>query len=73
MAIPAYLFSGVHDYTVSYPLSKQGLEKLEAPRKGFYSFQQSAHSPIFEEPAKVREILTKDVLGGATGLAERAG
>jgi hypothetical protein len=38
--------------------------------KGFYTFKQSAHSPLFEEPDKMGEIMRKDVLKGAKGLAD---
>jgi len=37
-----------------------------APVKGFYIFAESAHSPIFEEPEKMREYLRQGVLTGAT-------
>jgi pimeloyl-ACP methyl ester carboxylesterase len=69
--IPIYFFSGIYDYTVNYTLAKDYFEKIQAPVKGFYTFEQSAHSPIFEEPEKVQMILQKDVLVGANGLADR--
>ena len=68
--IPVYFFHGLHDYTVSYTLAKDYLEKLQAPLKGFYTFERSAHSPIFEEPEKMRRILQEDVLAGANNLAD---
>ena len=68
--IPVYFFSGVYDYTVSYTLSKEYFEKLQAPIRGFYTFQKSAHSPIFEEPQKVKEIMLKDVLNGTNSFAD---
>ena len=68
--IPVYFLHGVHDYTVSYPLAKAYFDLLEAPVKGFYTFKQSAHTPFFEEPDKVREILRADVLTGRNGLAD---
>jgi len=68
--IPVYFLHGVYDYTVSYPLAKSYFELLEAPMKGFYTFKQSAHTPFFEEPEKVREILRADVLTGTNGLAD---
>lgn len=55
--IPVYFFHGVYDYTVSYPLAKEYFNTLQAPIKGFYTFEKSAHSPIFEEPEKVKQIL----------------
>lgn len=68
--IPVYFLSGVYDYTVSYTLAKEYLEKLQAPVKGFYTFKESAHSPIFEEPQKAKQIMLTDVLKGASTLAD---
>jgi pimeloyl-ACP methyl ester carboxylesterase len=70
LEIPVYFFHGVYDYTVSYPLAKSYYEMLVAPVKGFYTFKQSAHSPLFEEPGKMREIFRLDVLKGYKGLAD---
>lgn len=71
LRLPTYFLHGVYDYTVAYPLTKAYFAQLRAPLKGFYSFEQSAHSPIFEEAEKTRKILREDVLGGVTGLADR--
>jgi pimeloyl-ACP methyl ester carboxylesterase len=68
--IPVYFFHGIYDYTVSYPLAKAYFDALKAPIKGFYTFEQSAHSPLFEEPKKMKEILQKDVLAGTNNLAD---
>jgi len=68
--IPVYFFSGRFDYTVNHNLSEAYLETLTAPVKGFYLFDDSAHSPIFEEPAKVRQVLQQDVLNGTNDLAD---
>lgn len=67
--IPVYFFHGIYDYTVSYTLAKEYFEKLKAPVKGFYTFEQSAHSPLFEEPAKMQRILREDVKRGMNNLA----
>lgn len=72
LEIPIYFFHGVYDYTVSYPLAKSYFELLDAPVKGFYTFKRSAHTPFFEEPEKVREIMRTDVLTGLKGLADPA-
>jgi pimeloyl-ACP methyl ester carboxylesterase len=67
--IPVYFFEGIYDYTCSYTLARDYFEKLKAPIKGFYTFEQSAHSPIFEESEKVQKILQEDVLTGENNLA----
>lgn len=68
--LPVYFFEGIYDYTCSFNLAKDYFEKLKAPVKGFYTFEQSAHSPIFEEPEKSLRILREDVLVGANNLAD---
>jgi pimeloyl-ACP methyl ester carboxylesterase len=70
LAIPAYFFHGVYDYTVSYQLAQDYVEALKAPLKGCYTFERSAHSPILEEPQKVQRIMRADVLAGSKGLAD---
>jgi pimeloyl-ACP methyl ester carboxylesterase len=68
--IPVYFFHGIYDYTVSYPLAKSYLAQIKAPLKGFYTFNHSAHSPLFEEPVLVRKIIENDVLNGRNSLAD---
>ena len=57
--IPIYFLAGKYDYTCCYSLQKEYYEQLNAPSKGFYTFENSAHSPLFEEPEKGLEILHK--------------
>jgi pimeloyl-ACP methyl ester carboxylesterase len=68
--IPVYFFHGIYDYTVSYPLAKNYFEQIKAPMKGFYTFGNSAHSPLFEEPVLVRRIIEKDILNGTNTLSD---
>jgi pimeloyl-ACP methyl ester carboxylesterase len=69
--IPVYFFSGKYDLTVNHDLAKEYLKKIESPVKGFYTFDNSAHSPIFEEPGRFLEIIVKDVLNQTTLLADK--
>ena len=71
LEIPVYFFSGIYDYTCSYTLARDFFEKLQAPIKGFYTFKQSAHSPLFEEPNRFIEIMVDDVLNGNVDLADK--
>jgi pimeloyl-ACP methyl ester carboxylesterase len=48
--IPFYVVHGIYDYSVSYTLAKEYLGVLEAPKKEFITFSNSAHSPNMEEP-----------------------
>jgi pimeloyl-ACP methyl ester carboxylesterase len=64
--LPVYFFSGIYDYTVSCSLSEEYYEKLQAPSKGYYIFEKSAHSPLFEEPEKMVRILLEEVIVGGS-------
>jgi pimeloyl-ACP methyl ester carboxylesterase len=68
LKLPVYFFHGIYDYTVSYVLAKEYFEKLQTPLKGFYTFEQSANSPLFEEPEKMVHIMLEDVLAGKNNL-----
>lgn len=57
MSVPTYIFHGTFDYTTPYPLAKEFYQQLKAPQKRFFSFDNSAHSPIMEEPEKFNAIL----------------
>ncbi|MHC1702870.1 MAG: alpha/beta fold hydrolase [Tenuifilaceae bacterium] len=69
--IPIYFICGKYDLTVNVDLSRNYFNRLNAPMKGFYTFENSAHGPLFEEPERFREILEKDVLQENTYLADK--
>jgi pimeloyl-ACP methyl ester carboxylesterase len=71
LAIPVYFFEGIYDYTCSYTEAKSYFENLKAPIKGFYTFEQSAHSPLFEEPESFIEIMVNDVINSNVNLADK--
>lgn len=62
--IPVYFLHGVYDYQTSYTVAKEFYDQLKAPKKQFFTFENSAHCPIFNEPDRfnkiVREILAKE-------------
>ncbi len=68
--IPVYFLSGKYDLTVNIHLSKAYLAALHAPLKGFYTFQHSAHSPLFEEPDTVKQVIENDILKGKNSVAD---
>ena len=68
--VPIYFLSGAYDYTVNYQMAKDYCKEIIAPLKAFYTFENSAHSPMFEEPERFNEILVKDVLNLSTYLAD---
>ncbi|MGL6199326.1 MAG: alpha/beta fold hydrolase [Lachnospiraceae bacterium] len=57
--IPFYIIQGAYDYMVSHVLAKKYLDALSAPKKGFFTFSHSAHSPNMEEPEKFIEVFRK--------------
>ncbi|MCE1252197.1 MAG: alpha/beta hydrolase [Anaerolineae bacterium] len=69
--LPVYFLVGKYDYTCSYQLAKEYLNSIDAPVKGFYTFENSAHSPFFEEPQRVRLILQEDVIHASNLLADK--
>lgn len=68
--VPVYFLHGVFDYTCSFTLAEDYFRALDAPVKGFYRFDDSAHSPILEEPDLAHDVMRLDVLRGANGLAD---
>jgi pimeloyl-ACP methyl ester carboxylesterase len=68
--VPVYFMSGKYDLTVNVELSREYYKCLYAPLKGFYTFENSAHSPLFEEPERFRKILEQDVLKSRISLAD---
>ena len=72
LEIPTYFCSGRFDYTVSIDEARSYLQKIQAPLKGFYTFERSAHSPMFEEPDMMLRVLKEDVLTLSNQLADGA-
>ena len=60
--IPVYVFHGIYDYQTSYTVAKEFHEQLKAPKKQFFTFENSAHCPIFDDPERfngtIRGLLT---------------
>lgn len=61
LQIPVYFLEGKYDYTCVTSLAKDYFQQLQAPTKGFYVFDDSAHSPLLEEPREAHRIL-EDIL-----------
>lgn len=61
--IPVHFFIGAHDLTAMPTLSRVLFDRLEAPEKHYHVFENSAHSPLFEEPGLARTIL-RDMVAG---------
>lgn len=50
-------------------MTEDYFNQLDAPVKSLL-FQNSTHSPMFEEPEKFLDIIQEDVLTGKTELAD---
>lgn len=46
--VPVYIIQGKYDYQISYALAKEYFNRVKAPKKGFFTFENSAHSPNIE-------------------------
>lgn len=57
MQVPVYIFQGRYDYQTPHVVAREFYDQLKAPAKGFYTFENSAHSPLYEEPEKFNRIL----------------
>ena len=54
---PIFLVVGRHDRVISPNIGVQYLESLDAPLKEIHWFEDSAHSPLFEEPQKFNSLV----------------
>ncbi len=57
LEIPVHFFIGVYDLTAMPAMSRELFDRLDAPEKHYHVFDNSAHSPLFEEPERARKIL----------------
>ncbi len=53
--VPTYFFQGRHDYNTTSSVVEKYVKELKAPTKKLVWFEQSAHSPPFEEPEKFQK------------------
>lgn len=61
LQIPIYFLAGRYDLTCCYSIQHEYFEAVKAPVKEFYTFENSAHSPLYEEPEKAIQIIKKIV------------
>ena len=62
MQVPVYIFQGLYDYQTPHIVAKEFFDRLKAPEKQFYTFSNSAHSPLYENPDKFNQILREEVI-----------
>ena len=72
LAVPVYLTEGRHDQNTPIPLAEAWFNQLRAPYKEWIWFEESAHSPIKNEPIRwgntVRRIVTSEEAQRSTAL-----
>ncbi len=61
--VPIYFFLGRHDNQIPAIVAEKYLEFIKAPQKELIWFEQSAHSPCFEEAEKFNTLMVDKVLG----------
>lgn len=55
--IPIYFMVGKYDCTCMASLQIDYYNTVKAPKKELYIFDDSAHSPLYEEPERARQVL----------------
>ncbi len=64
--VPIYFVQGRYDHLVPMQVSRDYYESLRAPHKEYVVFENSAHSPIYEEPERFHELM-REVLADTMG------
>ena len=62
--VPILMIAGRYDYNTPCTLAEAYFNQLAAPKKKFVWFENSAHSPCFEEPAKFADEVSNFFLAG---------
>ena len=57
LAMPVFFFIGRHDHVIAPDTSVAYFDVLNAPMKRLFWFEESAHEPPFEEPAKFHKTM----------------
>jgi proline iminopeptidase len=67
--VPVFFAAGRHDRNTDADLQHEYFEEITAPSKHFEWFENSAHSPPFEEPEAFNAFVIRDVLPVAKARA----
>ncbi len=60
--VPVYFIKGRWDINASNPLTEEYYALLEAPHKALIWFEDSAHTPMWDEPAHFVDVMVNTVL-----------
>lgn len=59
LSVPVIITQGRHDYNTPFEIARRWYDALDAPEKQWYCFDNSAHSPIYEEADKWNDTIIK--------------
>ena len=62
LEVPAYFIVGRWDRNAIPELAEEYFNMLEAPHKQFFWFENSAHTPMWDEPARFLDVMVNTVL-----------
>jgi pimeloyl-ACP methyl ester carboxylesterase len=65
--MPLFLLLGRHDWQTPSTVAREWFETVSAPQKSVTWFEDSAHSPISDEPQRFTEVLRSVVRPAVTG------
>lgn len=57
--VPVAMVMGRHDMVTPTPLSREYFDRIEAPAKAWYVFEETSHFPHFEQPRQFTETLAE--------------
>jgi pimeloyl-ACP methyl ester carboxylesterase len=57
--IPVALIMGRHDMVTPTQLAREYFDRIDAPLKAWYEFEESAHFPHFEQPDRFTAALSE--------------
>lgn len=57
LKVPVYFITGRHDYNTPFALVEKYYKQVKAPAKKLIWFENSAHIPQFEEPARFNAVM----------------
>lgn len=55
--VPVFLLEGRHDWNIPSVLAEEWLDKLQAPKKKLYWFENSGHGCLEEEPQEFNKVM----------------
>lgn len=55
--IPMYIMNGIYDYQTTHQTAYEYFKVIQTPLKRFISFENSAHTPFYDEPDRFVQVL----------------